>query len=191
MKVILKEARLAFPNLWKAEPFSAGGDKEYFNASFIIPAGGVDEDAMMEAMLAVAEDKWPGKGQEMRDELIRRERCCLGDGDNKSKYAGFAGNMFVSSRSENRPSVRDRRGRPTVKEDGLLYAGAYVRGIVDVWAQSSQQWGKRINASLMGVQFVRDGEAFSGGGAAGDDDFEDLGEDGIEENYLENDPLAG
>ena len=50
------------------------------------------------------------------------------------------------------------------------------RWVIDVWAQNNQ-YGKRINAQLDGVQFVRDGEPFGEGGisvdafdAFGDDD---------------------
>jgi hypothetical protein len=48
--------------------------------------------------------------------------------------------------------------------------------VVEIWAQDNN-YGKRINASLKGVQFVRDGDAFAGGGAASPDEFEDLSAD--------------
>ncbi|MDQ9777799.1 DUF2815 family protein, partial [Acinetobacter baumannii] len=43
----------------------------------------------------------------------------------------------------------------------------------ELWCQDNN-YGKRINASLRGVQFLKDGEAFAGGGIASEDDFEDL-----------------
>ncbi|MNP74169.1 hypothetical protein D3C76_1710040 [compost metagenome] len=46
--------------------------------------------------------------------------------------------------------------------------------IVDIWAQDNS-YGKRINAQLQGIQFVKDGEAFSGGGTSADaSDFEEI-----------------
>jgi len=45
-----------------------------------------------------------------------------------------------------------------------------------LWAQDNQ-FGKRVNAELLGVQFVRDGEPFGGGKPATPEDFEDLGAD--------------
>lgn len=45
--------------------------------------------------------------------------------------------------------------------------------MLEFWAQDNK-FGKRVNATLMGVQFFRDGDAFSGGGAASDDDFDDV-----------------
>ena len=35
-----------------------------------------------------------------------------------------------------------------------------MNGVIDVWAQAHQSYGKRINATLIGVQFVKDGESF-------------------------------
>ncbi|EAA6845047.1 DUF2815 domain-containing protein, partial [Salmonella enterica subsp. enterica] len=37
-------------------------------------------------------------------------------------------------------------------------------------------FGKRVNASLSGVQFLRDGDAFTGGQPASADEFDDISE---------------
>ena len=47
---------------------------------------------------------------------------------------------------------------------------------IELWAQDNS-FGKRVNASLRGVQFLKDGDAFAGGGAASDDEFDDLATD--------------
>ena len=47
--------------------------------------------------------------------------------------------------------------------------------MIDIWAQDNN-FGKRVNASLGGVQFLRDGDAFAGGGVAAPDDFDDISE---------------
>ncbi|WP_244126983.1 ssDNA-binding protein, partial [Xylella fastidiosa] len=62
---------------------------------------------------------------------------------------------------------------PLAAQDGRPYAGCYVNANIELWAQDNN-YGKRINASLGGVQFLRDGEAFAGGGVASVEDFEDL-----------------
>ena len=46
-----------------------------------------------------------------------------------------------------------------------------VNAIIEIWPQDNQ-FGKRVNASLLGVQFVKDGERLAGGGVAAADDFE-------------------
>ena len=56
----------------------------------------------------------------------------------------------------------------------------YVNGSIELWCQDNA-YGKRINATLRGVQFLKDGEAFAGGGSASADEFDDLGVDDEEE----------
>ena len=48
--------------------------------------------------------------------------------------------------------------------------------VIEAWAQDNG-FGKRINASLGGVQFVKDGAAFVGGQAVAASAFDDLGVD--------------
>ena len=54
----------------------------------------------------------------------------------------------------------NRDKTPIAESDNVVYAGCFVNGIISLWAQDNQ-FGKRINAQLDGVQFVRDGDAFS------------------------------
>ncbi|MNP47458.1 hypothetical protein D3C76_1415120 [compost metagenome] len=68
----------------------------------------------------------------------------------------------------------DRDRTQLTAQEGKPYSGCYVNVIVDIWAQDNS-YGKRINAQLQGIQFVRDGEAFSGGGTSADaSDFEEI-----------------
>jgi hypothetical protein len=70
--------------------------------------------------------------------------------------------IYVSAGSpENRPpKIVDRNPSRVIKEsDGRIYAGCYVNAIVRLWCQDNEH-GKRLNASLEAVQFVKDGEAF-------------------------------
>jgi len=99
----------------------------------------------------------------------------LRDGGEKSHIDGYGEDvMFINANNKARPEIRDRDGRtPLAEEDGRPYAGCYVHAILQLWAQDNK-WGKRINASLLGIQFAGDGDAFSGGAKADDDDFEDL-----------------
>jgi len=64
------------------------------------------------------------------------------------------------------------------ENDNRIYAGCYVNAIVVLWAQNNN-YGKRINANLLGVQFVADGSPFGDGGtSAGVDDFDAFGDNG-------------
>ena len=55
--------------------------------------------------------------------------------------------------------------------DGRPYSGCQVNFIIDVWAQANK-WGNRINATLLGVQFVGDGPRLAGGSVATAEDFQ-------------------
>ena len=95
------------------------------------------------------------------------------DGDLKATYDGFAGNLYVSARNPIRPLVLNSDKSPLTEADGKPYAGCYVNVSLELWAQDNN-YGKRVNATLMGVQFYCDGDAFAGGGVASEDDFDDV-----------------
>jgi hypothetical protein len=176
MKVMLKDVRLAFPNLFKAKAVEEGGEPRY-GATFLLAPDHPAIAELKRVMLTVAEEKWGAKAAEIAKSLFAGGRIALRNGDSKSEYEGFAGNMFISASNKAKPTVLDNKadpstGRPAplTQVDGRPYAGCYVNALVDIWAQDNS-FGKRINASLMGVQFVRDGDPFAGGGVASDSDF--------------------
>jgi hypothetical protein len=177
MKIMLKNARLAFPNLFQPRPGQDGGEAKY-GASLIIAPDNPAIKELNAAFSKIAKEKWAEKGETILKGLKAQDRLCLHDGATKAQYQGFEGNMFVSSSSKTRPSVFDRLRTPIAAEDGKVYSGCYVNASIELWAQDSKSYGKRINAQLRGVQFVADGDAFAAGSAASDEEFEDLGDQG-------------
>lgn len=172
MKVTLKNVRLSFPQVFEAKAMEAG-QKPAYSASGIMEPNHPSINALNQAINAVGKEKWNTKADANLKALRASGKVCLHDGDTKP-YDGFAGNQFVQARGYVRPQVRDRDGQtPLTEADGRIYPGCYVNMIVDVWAQDNQ-YGKRVNASLLGIQFVRDGEPLGGGSSAEDDDFEPL-----------------
>lgn len=175
-RFILKNVRLAFPNLWKATTVAGEGEPA-FSAAFIFPADHPQIKQLEAEMLTVAKAKWGAKAEAIYKTLKATDKLAMHDGDTKAQYEGYGGNLFVSSRSKTRPTVFNRDRTPLVAEDGKPYSGCYVNASFQLWAQDNN-YGKRINAQLRGVQFFKDGDAFSGGGQpAGDDEFPDLGAD--------------
>ncbi len=179
MKVVLKNVRLAFPQLF--EPKAFGEVKPAFSASFLIdPVENKDVLESVKAALAqVATEKWGTKSSEMLTMLKAQNKLCLHDGAEKAKYDGFMGNLFISARSETAPGVFDNKKDASgtlvrlQQRDGKPYAGCYVNASIDIWAQANT-FGTRINAALLGVQFHRDGEAFSGSRPSDGDEFEEF-----------------
>jgi hypothetical protein len=183
MKIKLQNVRLAFPNLFKATTVNGEGDPA-FSASFLLAPNDPQIKVIEAAIAQTAKDKWGAKADQVLKQMRAADKTALHDGDTKSQYAGFEGMMFVASRSKTRPLVIDRDKSPLTEEDGKPYAGCYVNCSLELWAQDNN-YGKRINAQLGGVQFLKDGDAFAGGGSAADEnDFDDLGEGADAEDDL-------
>src|ERR1700677_2822695 len=171
---MLRDVRLAFPNLWKATS-PAGGGEAAFSASGIMAPNHKQMAEFKAYLKTLAKDKWGTKADAVYKALEAADKLCLHNGDSKSDYDGYEGNFYVSTRSKVRPSVFDQQRQELTEADGKPYSGCYVNMSIELWAQDNQ-YGKRINAQLRGVQFLRDGDAFAGGGRPAEaDEFDDLG----------------
>lgn len=170
MLVKLKNVRLAFPQLFEAKTVNGEGEPAY-SASFIFDKKHSAYKEVDAAIDAVAKEKWGDKATAVLKDLRAKDKVALHDGDLKSDYDGYAGNFFVSSRSKKRPLVIDGDKSVLTVADGRPYGGCYVNANVEVWAMDNQ-FGKRVSASLVGVQFAKDGDAFSGSAPASVDDFD-------------------
>lgn len=170
--IMLNGVRAAFLHIFKATQVNGEG-KAAFSGSFIMPLDHPDVAILRQAITEVAREKWADKADEILRGLIAADKVCLHNGDTKSQYDGFAGNMFVSSRSPTRPLTIGQDKSPLVEADGKPYSGCYVNAQIAIWAQANN-YGKRINAQLRGVQFLRDGDAFGGGAVANVDEFNEV-----------------
>jgi hypothetical protein len=178
MLVKIKNGRVAFPNLFEARSFQGEGDPAY-SASIILEKTNPSIKEIEKTIIAVAKEKWGDKSAAMLKDLKAKDKLPLHDGDSKTEYEGFPGNVYVSARNKSRPLVIDRDKTPLTKEDGRPYGGAICNVNVDIWAQENQ-FGKRINATLVGVQFVKDADAFSGAAPATVEDFDAVGDEAEE-----------
>lgn len=174
MKITLKDVRLTFPQLWDPKQVNGQGEPK-FSGAFLFDRKHPAVAEMTKALVEVANTKWGAKGAEMLKQLKAGDRLCIHDGDGKSDYDGYAGNLFINASNKVRPLVIDGNRAPLAASDGKPYSGCYVNAIIELWPQDNQ-FGKRINASLLGVQFLRDGERLAGGSVAAVDDFEAIPE---------------
>lgn len=177
MKVKLTNVRLAFPTLFEAKTVNGEG-KPAFSASFLLDPKDPQIVAINAAIDAVAKEKWGAKVDSVLKVIKAGDKTCLHSGDLKSNYDGFEGMLYVSARNALRPLVIDTNKAPLTEQDGRVYAGCFVNAQVELWTQDNN-YGKRVNATLMGVQFYRDGESFTGGGTASADDFDDISADDL------------
>lgn len=175
MSVTIKNARLAFPSVFTAKSFP-GSDKASFSVTAIIEPGSPVIKEIEAEMDRVGAEKFGAKWAAVKKELVAKDRMATHDGDLKSEYEGFPGNLYINASNKSRPTVVDRDLSAIVEADGKIYAGAYANVIVDFWAMNND-YGKRVCATLMGIQFVKHGEAFSGGGVAAPSAFEVMADD--------------
>lgn len=175
MKIKLTNVRLAFPALFEAKsmPGAKPSDKPKFGATLLLTADDPQLKTINTAIETVAKDKWGAKAGDILKGLRMVDKVCLHNGDTKAQYDGFPGNMFISAGNPVRPTVVGQDRAPLTAQDGKVYAGCYVVGVIEVWAQDNN-FGKRVNATLLGVQFYKDGDSFAGGGSASADDFDDI-----------------
>lgn len=170
---MLKNARLAFPTLDVPEQFQGQGKPRY-SATLLIEKNSENHKLVLAAMRAAAVAKWgEAKADAAVKSLMSGLKTALGDGDQKSEYDGFEGMMFVSAHSQASapPRLLDGARRELPRDTGVIYAGCYVNASVEIWAQDNQ-WGKRLNATLRGVQFAGEGESFSASRPADADEFD-------------------
>lgn len=188
-KITLHNVRLSFARLFTPKAFREG-QKERFEGSFLLdpssPVHQKDIKNIQAAALGVIKAKFNGKIPKGLD-------LCFGyaDGDpitvgpnkytNKPKeYDGYEGMVFLSSANTTAPKVvLGQRDPQTGKfeqvseESGIVYSGCYVNATITLWAQDNE-YGKRVNANLRAVQFVRDGEAFGVAPVNADEEFDEV-----------------
>jgi len=158
-KIKIPSARLSFPSLFNMASFGGESTGKY-EATFIL-------DKKEHAKVIADIETVIGKLQ--KDELkgkVASDKVCLKDGDEMDRPE-YAGKMTIKASTKKRPLVINRDKSAISEDDNIIYAGCYVNGIVTLWAQNNQ-YGKRINAQLDGVQFVRDGDPFGDGGISVD-----------------------
>ena len=159
-RVHLAHVRLAFPKLWTAEQVNGQG-KPKFSAAFLLAPGHATLRELEAGITRVAAAKWGKDAAATVKALKLGDKLPIHNGDAKPTLQGYAGNFYLNASSETRPRIVDRDGKtPIAEEDNKLDAGDFVNAGIDVWAQDHPQHGKRINAALVWVQFVKTGDRF-------------------------------
>lgn len=181
MEVKLKNVRLSHGQLFKPTEFISNGKadgKPKFRAVFLMEPNSENIKAIKEAMVAEAKNLWGAKGIDVLKSISGNpQKCSFQNGNIKPDKDGYPGNFYLGTSNKVKPRVVDRDGKTVLEESsGRPYDGCYVNAIVDIFA--SKNTGNGVFASLKGVMFVKDGDAFGGGAPLTDDAFEDLAEQG-------------
>jgi len=179
--IILKNVRLSFPQIWTAKAYMEGQTAKY-SANLLL-----DKEADAEQIATMKKAIKKEATRAFSGDIPKGLKTCLGDGVEKA-YDGYENAMFVSCSSRQRPTIIDRDRTQLVEEDDKPYAGSYVNAAISLWVQNNN-FGKRINCNLTGLQFVKDGERFGGGGIKVDDVFDDISKeqaaDAADDDFLD------
>lgn len=170
-EVRLSYAYLATPYVGKPEPGKT--PKASYTAHGLFKANSPAHLALKEAIRKTAALGWGAQADAVLAQLAGQDKLCLHDGNiTKGGAEPYKDMLFVSASNERRPRILVTRNGVNVElavDDPMFpYSGCWANLLLDIWPQSPDgkpnQYGKRINATLTGVQFLRHDEAFGGGG---------------------------
>lgn len=160
-KIKLSNVRLSFPSLFKRAVFD--GQEGKYQATFILDKKNVDTKAIIDNLIK----------QLLTENKIKVQPHMMAIKDGAETSLEFSDQWLIKASSNRRPTVINKDKTPIVEEDNIVYAGCYVNAIINFWIQDNK-FGKRVNANLLGIQFVKDGEAFGLGNIDVTDEFDEL-----------------
>ena len=189
-KVYLKGVRLSYPHLFERQKANEDAEPK-FSASFLIDPDtkqGKRNIALIEAAIEAAktEAKFSDKTK------FKDGRMCFFDGDENTDdegniKAGYEGMMVIKASNKDPVRLLSRKKKEVERDNSPFYAGCEVECILGLYG-TKKGGSPGIFASLDGVRFWDDGEAF-GKGQISDDEWDD-DEDDEDEDEDEDDILG-
>ncbi|WOK01441.1 DNA binding protein [Pseudomonas phage UF_RH7] len=164
--------RASFPHLDKPYAGEDGGTPAYGLVSLL------DKTTHKEAKDLIVERINEVLAQN-KNAKVAADRKFIRNGDDSARDEEN-GHWTVSARETKRPSIRDKDKSVLSPEEALdkIYGGCFVNVLIRPWFQDNK-YGKRVNAGLVAVQFLRDGEAFGEGRIDDEEAWDDV-DDGNE-----------
>lgn len=165
--VMLTNVRLSFASLEKPTAITNPATKQpqgeaKFRATFLLDTTTEEGKQQFRTLWSTV----TGMMQERYGPNVKKDHLKhwpIRDGAEKSEIEGYgAGVFFIAANSARRPIiVGSARQNLAPGDTQFPYSGCYVNAKVQFWTQE-YMGGKQINTGLVAVQFVRDGEPFSG-----------------------------
>lgn len=176
--IIIKNVRVSFPHLFTRPMIN--GEEGKCGATLMLDPDkhSVSIKAIEKQIAELFKDKFKGR-------KLPSEKLCLRDGEDKGRPE-YEGLKVLSANSKTKPMVISVNGKDTIndEDDCPIYAGCYVNAKIRLWAQDNN-YGKRINAELVAIQFAAEGEALDGAHVSAEEameGFEAISED--DDNFL-------
>lgn len=168
-KIHVKNGRLSFPSVFQKAQYK--GKETKYEATVLIPKSDKETFQLLKsAIQAVQADTIDSKTK--KTIVVPKDKWCLKDGDEsgREEYAGY---WTLKASSNKRPLVMNADKSPLTEDDDVLYSGCRVNALIGLWVQDND-YGKRVNANLHGIQFAGDDEPFATGTSADVDDFDEI-----------------
>ena len=150
--ILIKNVRLSYPHLFKAWAKNPDKETPKYSGRFLMDKDthAADIKALGAHIARLMQEHFKGR--------IPADKLFMRDGKDTAKPEQENSWLIAASESR-RPDVINRDKSRINEEDDIVNAGCYVNVLIRPWAQDNK-FGKRINANLVAVQFVRDGERF-------------------------------
>lgn len=166
--VFLRDCRISFPALDEPKPQMMGGDPKYEVTALMAP----DSEACKQLNAAVIQVAREGFGQQADRMLATPGFSPVRSGDDREKIpAGYAGMVYVTAKSKQRPDLRDSNPQIIITDPREIkekFVGGYHCNIyVEVYSyQAKAPSGAIIKSGiatmLLGVQFAAYDHPFGG-----------------------------
>lgn len=167
-KIKLQNVRISYPSLFRKATFQGAETK--YEATFLL-----NKDTHAAIIAAIKAEINEGIKTNLKGAKVAADKICFKDGD-LTDSAGYENCYSLKAATNKRPMVIDRDRSPLAEEDNRIYAGCYVNAMIEFWYMDNA-YGKRVCATLLAVQFAKDGEPLGGGTGASVDDFDVLLDD--------------
>jgi hypothetical protein len=165
----LDDVRLSYPHLFrpyagKPKPGDAQQQQKKYKATLLIPLSSHKEEIIeiRRQAILLAREKLAPKGVDLSKWKPADDKLCIRNGSGTGQ-AEQEGHWILSASESTRPATLGAKNEPVAEEDGVLYAGCYVSVNFRLWAMNND-FGKRINANLLAVKFMRKGDPLATNG---------------------------
>ena len=171
--ILIKDVRLSYPHLFQM--FGKEDGKKKYSCRVILPnKTHKAEIEAIKAHLVKLQKDW-FKQKLPSTNLFMRNGDDLGQEEYEDTW-------YIAASEKIKPQVVGKKREPISEDDDIVYGGCYVNLLIRPWKQSNEH-GKKVNANLIGVQFVRDGERF---GQQRPDINEHFSDEGVDEDFDES-----
>ena len=173
--ILIKEARLSYPHLFQMFG-KEEGKKKYSARGILSNKTHKAEIAEIQAHLVKLQKEW-------FKQKLPAANLCLRNGDDLGQEE-YEDCWYIAASEKIKPQVVGKKREPLSEDDDIVHGGVIVNLLIRPWKQANEH-GKKINANLIGVQFVRDdGVRF---GQQRPDVNEHFADEGVDEDFDEND----